>query len=104
MRKEIGVLKGWETAVPVENTGGPGTKNSHWRDTVFRNELMTGFVGGAPNPLSRLTVASLKDLGYVVNLKKAEVYTLPDLLRLAEGGLLWLPGMARAAWSSRRCQ
>ncbi len=49
---------------------------------------MTGFVGGAPNPLSRLTVASLKDLGYVVDLKKAEAYTLPDLLRLAEGGLL----------------
>ena len=88
-KENTGVLKGaGPTAVPVENSGGPGTKNSHWRDTVFRNELMTGFVGGAPNPLSRLTVASLKDLGYVVDLKKAEAYTLPDLLRLAEGGLL----------------
>jgi hypothetical protein len=30
---------------------------------VFRNELMTGFVASPPNPMSRLTVASLKDLG-----------------------------------------
>ena len=88
-RKEYGVLKGTgPAAVPVENTGGPGTKNSHWRETVFRNELMTGFVAGPPNPMSRLTVASLKDLGYVVDLAKAEPYSLPNLLHLAEGGLL----------------
>ncbi len=55
---------------------------------MFRNELMTGFVAGPPNPLSRLTVASLKDLGYKVDLSKAEAYSLPNLLRLAEGALL----------------
>lgn len=88
-KKEYGILKGTgPTAVPVENTGGPGTRNSHWRDTVFKNELMTGFVNAAPNPMSRVTVASLKDLGYVVDLSKAEPYALPNLLRLAEGGLL----------------
>jgi hypothetical protein len=88
-KKEYGTLKGsGPTAVPVENTGGPGTRNSHWRETVFRGELMTGFVSGPPNPMSRLTVASLKDLGYVVDLAKAEPYALPNLLELAEGGLL----------------
>jgi hypothetical protein len=88
-KKEYGTLKGTgPAAVPVENTGGPGTKNSHWRETVFKNELMTGFVADAPNPLSRLTVASLKDLGYVVDLAKADPYSMPNLLRLAEGGLL----------------
>jgi Leishmanolysin len=88
-KKEYGILKGTgPTAVPVENSGGPGTKNSHWRDTIFRNELMTGFVNAAPNPISRVTVASLKDLGYKVDLAKAEPYTLPNLLRMAEGGLL----------------
>ena len=79
--------------MPVENQGGPGTANSHWRDTVFRNELMTGFVAGPPNPLSRLTAASLKDLGYKVALYKSEPYSLPNLLKLAEGGRL----MAAAA-------
>lgn len=88
-KKEYGVLKGTgPTPVPVENTGGPGTRNSHWRDTIFRNELMTGFVNAAPNPMSRVTVASLKDLGYVVDLTKAEPFTLPSLLQLAESGLL----------------
>lgn len=75
-------------AVPVENTGGPGTQDSHWRETVFRNELMTGFVGAAGNPLSRMTVASLQDLGYAVNLDAAEPYQLPNLHALAESGAL----------------
>lgn len=30
--------------VPVENQGGPGTRDGHWREMVFDNELMTGFV------------------------------------------------------------
>jgi Leishmanolysin len=91
-KKEYGTLKGTgPSAVPVENTGGPGTKNSHWRETVFRNELMTGFVAGPPNPMSRLTVASLKDLGYVVDMTKAEAYALPNLLQLAEGAALGAP-------------
>lgn len=74
--------------VPVENTGGPGTRNSHWRETVFRNELMSGFIGGTGNPLSRLTVGSLQDLGYVVDLDAAEAYMLPNLMMLAEEGVL----------------
>ena len=74
--------------VPVENTGGPGTADSHWRETVFRNELMSGFISAAGNPLSRITVASLEDLGYAVDFNAAEEYALPNLLSLAEEGLL----------------
>lgn len=74
--------------VPVENTGGSGTANSHWRETIFRNELMSGFIGGTGNPISRMTVGSLADLGYQVDLDAAEPYALPNLLRLAEEGLL----------------
>jgi len=87
--REYGILKGTgPTPVPVENTGGPGTADAHWRESVFRNELMTGFVGKAGNPLSRMTVASLLDLGYVVDLNAAEEYALPNLLMLAEAGFL----------------
>ena len=32
--------------VPVENTGGPGTADGHWRETTFITELMTGFING----------------------------------------------------------
>ena len=63
--------------VPVEGTGGAGTRDSHWRETTFKTELMTGFLGSAPNPLSAMTVASLKDLGYGTNAFAASDYALP---------------------------
>ena len=86
---EYGKLRGTgPTKVPVENTGGPGTRDSHWRETVFRNELMSGFIAGQNNPISAMTVASLQDLGYEVDVNAAEPYALPNLLQLAEQGLL----------------
>lgn len=88
-KKAYGQLKGTRpTAVPVENTGGAGTRDGHWRESVFKNELMSGFIAGPSNPLSRLTAASLKDLGYRVNLSAAEAYALPNLQVVAERGLL----------------
>lgn len=87
--EEYGRLRGsGPTPVPVENTGGPGTAFSHWRETVFRNELMSGFIDNPGNPISRMTVGSLADCGYVVDMNAAEPYSLPNLLELAEGGLL----------------
>ena len=64
--------------VPVENTGGPGTAEGHWRETTFATELMTGFLDDGANPLSRMTAAGLGDLGYDVDLAAAEPYTLPS--------------------------
>jgi hypothetical protein len=64
------------SGVPVENTGGPGTRDSHWRETIFRNEIMTGWVGPGTNlPVSRVTVASLADMGYQVNYAMADSFT-----------------------------
>ncbi|WP_265440937.1 leishmanolysin-related zinc metalloendopeptidase [Bradyrhizobium sp. SEMIA] len=92
--REYGKLRGSATLpVPVENTGGEGTRDSHWRDTVFGAELMTGFVNEGGNPMSRVTIASLQDLGYEVNMDVAQPYHLPDHLHMAEAGLV----AARAA-------
>ena len=86
-RREYGkLLKKKAADVPVENTGGPGTADGHWRESVFRNELMSGFIAAPDNPLSRLTVASLQDMGYEVDLAKAEPYKLPDLFAVAAAG------------------
>jgi hypothetical protein len=63
--------------VPVENTGGSGTRNSHWRESVMSSELMTGFISGSSNPLSRITIGSLMDIGYQVNFGAADAYLLP---------------------------
>ena len=65
--------------VPVENTGGRGTRNGHWRETVLDTELMTGFSErGRTEPLSAITIQSLADLGYAVDLTAADPYRLPD--------------------------
>lgn len=61
--------------VPVENTGGPGTRDSHWRETVFGSELMTGWINGGAAPLSSVTLASLADLGYAVNPSMASSFS-----------------------------
>ncbi|MDX2058666.1 MAG: leishmanolysin-related zinc metalloendopeptidase [Gemmatimonadales bacterium] len=53
--------------VPVENTGGGGTRDVHWRESTITNELMTGFLNTGSNPLSAITVASFRDEGYLVN-------------------------------------
>lgn len=72
--------------VPVENTqGGAGTRNSHWREGVLDNELMTGFYdGGRVNPLSLITVQSMSDIGYTVNTAAADNFSFTASLR-AEG-------------------
>lgn len=71
-----------ETAVPVEATGGPGTRDSHWSERVFGTELMTGYVSpaGARNPISRVTVLSLRDLGYAVDPTAADPFGLSSVV------------------------
>lgn len=66
--------------VPVENTGGAGTRDLHWRKTVFGNELMTGSIGNGGAPLSRVTVGSLADLGYTVTNAGADNFTFTAFL------------------------
>jgi hypothetical protein len=67
--------------VPVENRGGPGTADVHWRESVLGNELMTGFIDFGANPLSAVSAASLADQGYQVDQAQADAYTLNAALR-----------------------
>jgi subtilisin-like proprotein convertase family protein len=82
---EFGVLLGTDqpTPVPVANRGGRGTADSHWRETTFGSELLTGRLNGGVNPISRMSIASLSDLGYRVDLDAAEPYQLPGPAVLA---------------------
>ena len=59
------------------HTGGPGTAEGHWREATFDHELMTGYVEQGEMPLSRMTIASLQDLGYQVSFGNADDYSLP---------------------------
>ncbi len=55
----------------------------HWAEGLFERERMTPTVQttqavkGRTNPLGRLTIASMEDLGYVVDYGIADAYTLP---------------------------
>ena len=69
--------------VPAENEGGPGTWDSHWRESVFDSELMTGFINLGTNPLSAVTVAALDDQGYAVDASEADPFSLTPGLRVA---------------------
>jgi subtilisin-like proprotein convertase family protein len=79
-RKLVG---GSSRGVPVENTGGAGTAGGHWRETVFGHELMTGFLNSGVNPVSRMTIASLQDMGYKVNPDAADRFSLPSFQQLS---------------------
>ncbi|MDB5584701.1 MAG: pilin protein MshA [Bradyrhizobium sp.] len=66
------------TSVPVQPGSVAGSSGAHWSESVFQNELMTPTTGpGNVMPISRLTIASLADLGYAVNLAAADVYSFP---------------------------
>jgi hypothetical protein len=79
--------------VPVEATGGSGTANVHWREVTtatgigFNTELMTGFIeaAGIAMPLSRMSIGSLADVGYTVNLLPFDTYTVPSTAAISLG-------------------
>ena len=61
-------------AVPIE----PGVF-AHWSETTFGSEAMTPFAEapGVKTPVSTLTLAALRDLGWTVNYGAAQPYPLP---------------------------
>jgi Ca2+-binding RTX toxin-like protein len=72
------------TGVPVENMGGAGTADAHWRESVLTTELMTGFLDpGVANPITRLTVAQFADIGYQVDFAAADSINLTSSLSSA---------------------
>jgi Leishmanolysin/Bacterial Ig-like domain (group 1) len=76
--------------VPVENTGGPGTVDAHWRESVFKKELMTGFINSGANPLSVVTTASMGDLGYQVNYAGSDPYVVAVAPSVQAGQAFWM--------------
>jgi len=88
-------------SVPVENTGGAGTANSHWREATFGAELMTGFASNGSMPFSIMTVRALADLGYTINTSAADAYTIftgsvranPSVSAATPLGSIWERGL-----------
>lgn len=66
-------------AVPTEQDGGPGTACGHWDEDCLGDELMTGVTGARTQILSKITIASLQDLGYQVDYSKADPFVFSDI-------------------------
>ena len=80
--------------VPVEDRAVPGGggKLIHWRSRVMPEDVMTVGTGG--NLLTAITVQALADLGHVVDVSKADPYTLPGQ---AQGDVLGVATDAETA-------
>ena len=80
--------------IPIENDGGTGTAGGHpeegsltnvskndrsFNDSLhpgLNNEMMTGWENNSSDPLSRITIGFLDDLGYDVDYNKADYYKI----------------------------
>lgn len=98
---------GWSYSgrpVPLENTGGLGTRDVHWRKSVLGPELMTAFIEkpGVAMPLSELSLSSMADLGYQVDLRRAERLSSSQIeVRTGpERGLRLVENQLRAEWEA----
>ncbi len=65
--------------LPIETDGSPGTAGGHWDESCLRGELMTGYLSSNAMQLSRISIASLKDMGYGVDMSAADEYTTANL-------------------------
>ena len=88
-----GTTYGGGEKVPVENRLGPGSSDTHWRESVLRLELMTPELSpGVRNPLSSITIQSLADVGYSVDGSKADTITWnfsgPAPMTVQRGGVI----------------
>lgn len=65
------------SSVPVEGTPAPaGTRDGHWRESVFNTEIMTGSIDAGALPISSVTIGSLADVGYTVNSANNDPYVI----------------------------
>lgn len=82
--------------LPIETANfgegiGYGTAAVHFDEQCVQDELMTGIVD-KEMPLSKLTLASLADMGYIVDYDKADHYGREDL---GECKAAYCPGLSR---------
>ena len=88
-----------QTAVPIE-----AGAFAHWDETRFDGELLTPYaeVPGVATPLSQLTLAALRDLGWNLNFGVAQAYSLPPVVPVV--GLALTPQRPQlAAYTSCGC-
>ncbi|EGR33972.1 leishmanolysin family protein, putative, partial [Ichthyophthirius multifiliis] len=59
--------------MPLENIGGEGSKNSHWKSTIIQNEYMNPSVSYTQAYFSGFTANLLRDTGFYYEIKESMV-------------------------------
>ena len=68
-------ISGLQQEAVVENLYGLGAARKHWKNTEYPAELMTAILGEAEEEfISLMTIRSLEDLGYQVDITQADKY------------------------------
>lgn len=63
------LISGSSGNIPLQSTG------AHWKESVFSTELMTPLIGGEAELItSKLTLTAMKELGWNIDLSKAEPF------------------------------
>jgi hypothetical protein len=65
--------------IPIEQDGSTGSRCKHWSETCLESELMTTILNTEGNPLARITIGGLQDLGYEVDYTNAEPFSSADI-------------------------
>ena len=86
------------TGVPIENGAMPGISDTHWRQSVFGDEVMTPYVTGDSQPLSRITLEALYEVGYELDVMMADPFTLTGARSARPRGPKMYLGMDLAAY------
>lgn len=76
--EEYRAVSGCDSSIPTESNGGLGTACLHWDEDCFQSELMTGFNTGSQE-LSRMSIATLEDMGYEVDYSRADSFSAKQL-------------------------
>lgn len=66
-------LSGCKSSIPL-GSGAVGDSCGHWSESCLTNEILTGGLDNGSLPISRMTVATLDDLGYKVNYDAADTF------------------------------
>ncbi|EGR32695.1 leishmanolysin family protein, putative [Ichthyophthirius multifiliis] len=59
------------TGVPLENLGGPGSINSHWKNTIINSEYMNSQQQSVQSYFSGFTANLLRDTGFYEEIKES---------------------------------
>ncbi len=68
-----------QTEIPLTTGVGYGSDYSHWKEQIFGDEIMTHSINFTDMPISQMTIAAMRDIGWNVNFGAADSFSLASI-------------------------